>query len=130
LDRLRLPVLELKLSRLGLFGGARPRVAWAGVAENPALLHLQAKVETAARQAGAVIPQHRFVPHVTLGRFVGGHQPVEQVTAIERAIVALADFYAGPFTVREFSLFASHAGPKGSRYETLASYELETPPQT
>ena len=62
---MRAPRFELGFGALGLFGGAKPRVAFAAVAENPALRRLQAKVETAARGAGMDEPARRYAPHVT-----------------------------------------------------------------
>ena len=50
------PGFELALAGIDLFGGARPRLAYVGARPNPALHHLQAKVETAAR---GVIYEHR-----------------------------------------------------------------------
>ena len=50
--QVRAPRFALALAGMGLFGGAKARVAYVGAAENPALRHLQAKVETAARSAG------------------------------------------------------------------------------
>ena len=66
--QLRAPGFELALAGLGLFGGSRPRVVYVGARDSPALRHLQAKVETAARGAGLDLPARRFVPHVTLAR--------------------------------------------------------------
>ncbi len=123
MDRLRLPAFGIELAGAGVFGGPRPRAAWAGVRASPALAHLQMKVETAARRGGAVIPARKFVPHVTLGRFA---PPLpEEAIRLERAVAGNAGFHAGPFPVRHFTLFASHSGAKGLRYDILAEYPLE-----
>ncbi|HEX9859078.1 MAG TPA: RNA 2',3'-cyclic phosphodiesterase [Paracoccaceae bacterium] len=119
---LHLPEFELQLQGVGLFGGPRPRLAFAGVAPCEPLMRLQAKVETAARLAGVPLAARRFVPHVTLGRIARLALP--EVMALERAVVALADFQAGPFPVRGFGLYASYPGRKGARYEELARYGL------
>ncbi len=66
--QLRAPGFALALAGLGLFGGPRPRVVYLGARANPALRHLQAKVETAARGAGVELPARRYLPHVTLAR--------------------------------------------------------------
>ena len=78
---------ELGFGGLGLFGGAKPRVAYAAVAENPALRHLQAKVETAARGAGMDEPARRYAPHVTLARLP--ERGIDRAR-IERAVAARA----------------------------------------
>ena len=44
-ETLRAPAFSLSLQGLGLFGKDKPRVAWAGVAPSPDLLHLQAKAQ-------------------------------------------------------------------------------------
>ena len=47
----RVAPFDLSLQGLGLFGGAKPRAAWAGVAVSEPLLRLQAKLERAAGAA-------------------------------------------------------------------------------
>lgn len=66
---LHLRPFALTLQGFGLFGGAKARAAWAGVAACEALNQLQAKCATAAALAGARFDARKFVPHVTLGRF-------------------------------------------------------------
>lgn len=119
---LRLPAFELTLQGLGLFGGARPHLAYAGVAPNEALMRLQRKFETEARRAGLAIEGRRFLPHVTLGRF---HPPGFEVAArLERAIAEQGGFRSGPMPVRAVVLYESRRSRGGSRYEELARYPL------
>lgn len=120
LSRLRLTPFDLTLSGVGLFGGGKPRAAWAGVAPSEPLMHLQAKLDRAARMAVALPDTRRFRPHVTLGRFA---PPLpEDRLRLERAIVAQAGFTAGPFTVTKVTLYRSHLTRAGSHYEELATY--------
>ena len=119
---LRMPGFDLALSGLGLFGAAHPRAAWAGVAPSAALGHLQAKLHRAARMAGASPEQRRFRPHVTLDRFPP--PPPEDRLRLERAVVQHGGFTAGPFPVREVTLFRSHLSKAGSHYDPLATYPL------
>lgn len=123
LAALRMPAFALTLAGLGLFGGATPRLAYAGVAPEPALLRLHAKVETAARRAGASIPARRFVPHVTLGRF--RHIAAEDALRLERAVAGHMDFRAGPFPVADFALIESRLHRDGARHTVLARYPLD-----
>lgn len=119
---LRLPAFDLDLSGLGLFGGDRPRNVYAGVAPNDALMHLQRKVETAARRAGIAVEARRYIPHVTLGRF---RPPGIEVTMrLERAVVEQGGFRAGPMRVRDFVLYESLRAGETMRYEALARYPL------
>ncbi len=111
---------DLELKGLGLFGGAAPRAAWAGLAPSPALDLLQQKAAGAARRAGIVIPHRRFVPHVTLGRFPP--PPPAEAMRLERAIAAGAGFTAGPWQVRDMVLWQSTPGRAGHRYDELARY--------
>jgi RNA 2',3'-cyclic 3'-phosphodiesterase len=119
---LKAPAFPLSLHGLGLFGGDRPRAAWAGVAPSPKLTHLQTKVETIARRAGCPIDTRKFHPHVTLGRFP---PPAFADTArLERAVAEAALFRAGPWQVTDLTLWRSHPGGKTAHYEVLATYPL------
>jgi 2'-5' RNA ligase len=112
---------ELRLSGAGLFGRAKPRVVYAGVAASPALQHLQAKVETAARGAGVALEARRYVPHVTLARLP---ERFEGRARLEQA-VALRGGMPGPaFGVEDFRLYRSHLTGGGPVYEELARYPL------
>ena len=117
----RAPGFALTLAGIDLFGGAKPRMVYAGVGAAPALLHLQAKLEIAARNAGATVPARRFLPHVTLARLP---ERVEGRERLERAVAGRAG-YAGPgFAVEDFRLYRSHLGRGGAVYEELARYPL------
>ena len=118
----RVPPFPLSLKSLGLFGGAKPRAAWAGVAPSEPLIRLQAKLDHAARSAGIVTESRRFHPHVTLGRF----QPpgTEETFRLERAIAAGSTFTTPEWVVDHFILYQSHQTKQGSRYSELARYDL------
>ncbi|NGM46493.1 RNA 2',3'-cyclic phosphodiesterase [Rhodobacter sp. SGA-6-6] len=116
---LKVAPFPLALQGLGLFGGTRPKVAWAGVAPSEPLMRLQSRAEHAARQAGLAPEHRRFAPHVTLGRFPP--PAFAQAAALERA-VAETPFAAGPWQVQDMVLWQSHLSPKGPRYEELARY--------
>jgi RNA 2',3'-cyclic 3'-phosphodiesterase len=119
---LRLPRLELALQGLGLFGKAKPRSAWAGLAPSPALTHLQAKVETIARRAGCPVETRKFTPHVTLGNFPPPNP--DDTARLERAVAMGSGFRSDPWEVTELTLWRSHLLAAGSRYEVLATYPL------
>ena len=113
---------SLRLEGLGLFGGDRPRAAWAGVAASPALTALQARLDHIARRAGCPVEARRFVPHVTLGRFTP--PPFPDAIRLERAVALGGGFTSDPWEVTELVLWRSDLGPKGSRYTALAEYPL------
>lgn len=118
---LRAAPFDLTLKGVGLFGGARPRVAYAAVTPDPALMQLHARVDTAVRAAGLAPDARRYVPHITLGRFPPG---AADAPRLEQAVADLAAFRAGPVPVEAFCLFESHLGPKGPHYDELARYPL------
>lgn len=119
---LRMPRFSLTLQGLGLFGGGKPRAAWAGVSPSEPLMRLQAKLEQAARLSGIPIESRRYVPHVTLGRFPPPGQ--EEMMRLERAVAGGMDFRSPAFEVTEVILFQSRLSPKGNRYDELARYPL------
>lgn len=120
---LRAAPFDLALCGLGLFGGDRPRVAWAGVAAGPELPALQARAERLARVAGCPVAHRKFLPHVTLGRFAP--PPLPDALRLERAIAEGAGFAAGPWAVRGLTLWQSRLGCGGPRYQVLAEYPLD-----
>jgi 2'-5' RNA ligase len=121
-EALRERGFSLSLQGLGLFGKAKPHTAWAGVAASDALLHLRAKVETIARQAGCPVYGRKYMPHVTLGRFA---PPGPDETArLERAVALGAGFRTDPWPVTELTLWRSHLTGKGPQYEVLTRYPL------
>ena len=118
----RLPPFPLSLKSLGLFGGTRPRTAWAGTAPSEPLSRLQAKLDHAARRAGIETESRRFTPHVTLGRFPP--PPPEECFRLERAIAAGSTFSTPAWMVDHFCLYESRRTKQGSRYSELARYDL------
>ena len=119
--QLRAPALRAGARRHRPLRRARPRVAYVGAAENPALRHLQAKVETAARGAGVELPARRFVPHVTLARLPERLAGRER---LEAAVAARGGYRVPAFPVEDFRLYRSHLGGDGPLYEELARYPL------
>jgi RNA 2',3'-cyclic 3'-phosphodiesterase len=119
---IRVPAFSLSFEGLGLFGGDRPRTAYAATTPCEPLMRLQRKVEAAARQAGIAVEGRKYLPHVTLGRF---RPPgLEDTMRLERAVVEAGGFRAGPMPVGAFDLYESTLGRGGSRYDLLARYPL------
>ncbi|MDE3078669.1 MAG: RNA 2',3'-cyclic phosphodiesterase [Paracoccaceae bacterium] len=121
LSAIRCPAFEMELRGAALFGGDRPRVAYAAVAPAPGLMALHDRVETALRRAGIAIEARRFTPHVTLGR-LGGRR--DEAARIEAAVAAAAGFRAGPWRVDRFGLWRSDPGPEGRVYAEMVDYPL------
>lgn len=115
------PSFSLSLRGIGTFGGDRPRLVYAGVAPEPALDRLHARVLTALRRAGLDPAARRFVPHVTLARLKPGEVDLPR---LEHAILDHAGFAAGPWEADRFALYRAHLGRGGAQYEELAAYPL------
>lgn len=121
LERFDAPPVSLELKGLGLFGGAKPHNLHASVAPNPALQHLQSRLETLARSFGVNIPRRKFTPHVTLAYL----RPSDFDRAdLELAIARGMGFGTEPFMPDAISLFRVHRGKHGNRYDAVARYAL------
>jgi len=96
-----------------------PRVLWAGLAPQPALHDLQARVAAAVRRGGIALERRRFSPHVTLARLK--HPSPGKVAAF----IAAHNLYAGrEFTVDGFSLYSSFLTPKGAVHTLEAAFSF------
>lgn len=112
LQDVRLTPFALQLRGAGTFGGARPRVLWAGLVEVPAALRrLHADVSAAIQDAGLVADPAPFHPHVTLARLREGRRGDVQ-PFLDRH--ATTDF--GGWQVTTFVLFRSVLSAQGSTY--------------
>lgn len=119
LSDVRVPTFEMRFSGIGDFSQkSRLKALWAGVAANPALSHLQGKIENAVQRSGFPPDGRKFTPHVTLARFKG--QRVDLGHYLEQN----GAFSTEPFVVESFTLFESHLGHGGSHYEVLNEYPL------
>ena len=121
LAMVRAPSFRLTLKSVGQFGGKTPNAIWAGVETNPALRHLQRKIESALQRAGLPAETRKFTPHVTLARLRG--------TPSAKVIAYLTDhalFATRPFEVGGFILYSSVTTPNGSLYRAERAYPLET----
>lgn len=121
LSGLRAPPLRLRLDGFGTFGGRKPRALWAGVAADPALDALHARVETLAQNVGLAAEGRKFTPHVTLAWLRDA--PGERVAAFLRHHAPfLADW-----PVDHVTLYQSHLHAQGAEYQVLAEYPLDLP---
>lgn len=118
----RVPPFDLRLQGLGLFGGAKPRAAWAGVQASETLERLRGKLAHAARTSGIAVEGGKFVPHVTLGRF-SPPEP-DQAARLEKAVALGGGFATAPWRVDHYCLYQSHLSHKGARYDELFRYDL------
>ena len=109
----------VRLSHLGVFGGATPRALYAGAENNEALQRLQAAQERVLRRVGIEAEARRFVPHVSLARLRGA-SAIEVAEFIHEA----GQFAPLEFKVGRFVLFSSRASVGGGPYLVEQSYPL------
>ncbi len=119
LSGLREKAFDLALRGVGEFGGRDPRAIWAGVAANPGLQHLVAKIESALQRMGLEPETRKYTPHVTLARLRDA-QPAK----VRAFLSANGAFDSGPFPVRAFALYSSFQSSKGSLYRAEQTYPL------
>ncbi len=119
LAQVEVPAFDLKLEGTGQFGKDRPHTLWLGVAQNPALLHLASKVETAVQRAGLEPERRKYSPHVTLAYLKN-----PSVIDLNSYIADHAAFTSEPFSVNEFILYQSRMGKGGSHYIKNEEYPL------
>ena len=120
LPTVRVPAFELNLAGVGTFAKAgRAAALWVGADRNPALDHLQTKIETALRRSGLEPERRRFAPHVTLARL--DNVPEAKIAAYVQAHNL---FRAAPVRMALFTLFSSVLGRDGSVYTPEVEYAL------
>lgn len=119
----------------GFFPTARSaRVFWIGVEAGPALEALAKGIDNATASLGIPREDHLFSAHLTLARGGDGSgnrrrqkndKPNRSFQRLQEKLAAMPALDFGTMTAREFSLFQSHLGRGGPRYEKLASIALK-----
>lgn len=97
------PSFPLTLQGLGAFPApASGRVLWAGIADNPAVLAAQRRLQRAAAAEGFVVDERPYHPHVTIARCRRAGRDLSAVCTDRRAF--------GTMPVRELVLMQSRNG--------------------
>lgn len=111
---------EVQLSGVGVFDpGNRPRSLWAAV-KNPAqLAALHEKCNQALRPLDVMEERRKYLPHVSLARFVDVPQD-----RLVQYLQGNGDFHAPPFWAEQFYLIRSHLTRHGAVYEVIEEYPL------
>lgn len=113
---------ELRIRGVDLLGNrSSPKLLYAGVEPEPALLHLRKTLARRVRELGFQLSGERYLPHVTLARFRRPMDP-EDREALQDYLERRMSLTAGPFTVDGFALYRSHLRKRGAGYEVLAEY--------
>ena len=120
LAALRAPGFAVTLAGVGTFHkGGRSVSLWVGVERNPALDHLQSKIETALQRCGLEPERRRFTPHLTLARL--DNAPEVKLAAFVQANNL---FRAEPVPIEHFTLFSSRLGKDQAVYTPEVEYQL------
>lgn len=121
LAAIRYPEFDLALRGIGAFERrGHVTMLWAGIDEPRTLIGLRDRVEAAAVRAGLEPEPRKFTPHITLCRFKPNTMPeIGPYLEMHNA------FSTPAFSLREFSLYQSHLGHGGARYEQLHDYPLQ-----
>jgi 2'-5' RNA ligase len=111
---------SLALKGVGHFPPKRaPKVLWAGIEGDGALIRLHDKVESAIVRLGFEPESRNFAPHVTLARLRDA--PIRRVSEF---LAEHALFQTALFAVSEFHLYSSHLSSNGAIHSIEATYPL------
>jgi RNA 2',3'-cyclic 3'-phosphodiesterase len=116
------PILPFR-ARLGPLGTfpprGSPRVLVLSFAESEGLEKLAAWVGERAEAAGIPHERRPFHPHLTLGRFHPGSRRIAP-----QRLENPSDLAQEEMEVDRFTIFQSHLGPEGARYQALTEFPL------
>ena len=98
----------------------KPKVLWAGLEKNEALMNLRRSIEGALQQAGIEPEERKFAAHVTLARL----SPNTPVRAIADFLSANGLFSEQSIPVDEFHLYSSVLTSDGAIHRKEATYRL------
>ena len=112
------PLPELRTAGALWLPPRRPGVLTVALEAGETLAALQAElVAGLASGIGFVAERRRFRPHVTVGRVARGTR-IDTRDALEPPAPDLR------FRARALTLYCSHTGPQGARYERMSGVEL------
>ena len=125
LANIRAPGFELTLAGVGAFNKAgRVSSLYIGIDRNPALEHLQTKVERALQAAGVEGERRRYIPHVTMARLEGARSEGVPEAKVAGWVQSHNLFRSTPVPIEHFTLFSSMLGKEQAAYCPEAEYEL------
>jgi 2'-5' RNA ligase len=109
---------ELTAEGLGAFPNLqRPRAIWVGL-HSAELGALASRVEMLSSESGFAHDDRRWTGHLTIGRV----RNLRGFSKTRNAILKLKDREFGTSRIESLTLYRSHLGKEGARYEPLATY--------
>jgi len=113
LAKVHVPPFFLPIHGVGLFGGSRPTVVWAGVGKgHPHLFALHHHLQDAVLHAGLEPDLKAFHPHITLGRAKNASR-----SALLPFLRRHAETEFDLWKVAGFTLFSSLLSVEGAKHE-------------
>lgn len=108
--------IESGFDNFCLFPGSRnPRVLALGLVKTEQFQSLSDKVQSAVLRNGFKMEKRKFIPHVTLGRIRGDFEGIRKIPRPDRT----------EFSITRVGLVQSELGPRGSRYTSLRTWNLQ-----
>ena len=123
LAQIQHPAFKVAVRDLGTFGRAKPHTLWAGIAANPALVHLHDKIYNLCHRLALPVQPRKYTPHITLARL--HNAPLGRLQAI---ITQHSPFNGGDWQATHFTLFQSLPSAQGATYQHLVDYALTSGP--
>lgn len=120
LDGVEARPFSVRLKAIGVFGGNKPHMLYAGVEESAELLRLRSIHERICQVLGLGADQRKFTPHVTLARLKDPN-----LGGVHRFLASHSLYKSRLFEVARFVLFSSRPSRGGGPYAVEESYQLQ-----
>lgn len=116
------PPFQMQIKGAGIFGGYKnPRVIFLQVAENEVLNMLASEIENFAVSLGFQKSEHRYNPHVTLGRI----KFIQSKRQLFNCIEQFETKHFQEIDVNKLIYYESVLKPEGPVYTPLSVFKLE-----
>jgi len=112
---------DFQLAGTGVFKNYRdPRVIWAGIKSPEKLFALENKIAEGLKSTGFINEEHRFKPHLTLGRV----KSVSNTENLKNILDRYSDTEFQKVEVKDVILYESILLQTGPIYKPLGNYSL------
>lgn len=119
LSRISAGSIEVRIHGIDFFGQKRPRSIYAGVEENPPLVHLHIQIERHMQHLGFEHQHRKFTPHITLARLrTSPHADIGHFCTHYNLMVDHT------FTATGFALYSARSSIGGGPYVVEERFEL------